>query len=1336
MSTKPRFGQLARAISSARQQAQLTQGGLARVLGIKQQSVSRWEAGTHRPGIDQMAALARALDLDEASLLRLAGIDTAPVLAVAPHFPLNMLAPEMFERFIADLASHLYPERRVRVLGGRGHDQGGWDVLVTGDGPVIGIQCKQVARFGPAEAKRAIAAVDRAVDRSVLALSRIVSPATAETFEAAGWEVWDQDDISRKVRQLGGEQQDKLVDNFFRGQRRVLLGRDDPGPWVKPDRFFAPFDKVGGAFSHSWQLMGRDADLARLAEALEGDERVVIVSAPGGMGKSRLVKAGVERYSAAHPSTLIRFLSPVGEPNQVNLENLGFGPKLLVIDDAHDRDGLPVLIDYVADPHHQARLLLATRPYAEQRIRNDLARFAIFSPATINLAALSKTAMRGLASHALETFGGDTGWADIVLHIARENPLVAVMAARVVSEQPLSPEMVRGADDIRAVVIEKFTQVLTGKIGQPEDARLLRDMLGLIALLQPVQIDDRQIGDLLEGVTTHRAADASRALKLLIEGGVLYKRSRHYRLMPDLLGDYLIDDICIQNDGRLSLFAERVLEAVDDRLLSQVMLNLGRLDWRRSGGDPTGSTLLDSAWARFRDIEHEWDPRIDAVRAVAIYQPAQALRFVGERLRAGKGFRAVAPILENIAYTERYRAEALKLLWEMGQGDVRDTGPHPSHPIRVLAELCEFGEHKPFAFSEEVADFALALMDDDRAWDGPQTPLAIVAPILKGTIDQSHSSGRTITLSTAFVNYDYARPLRARIIDKILALLEHPKPRVAATAARYLHEALHMPYGIGGASPDGEMRAQYDREFTATIDRVADAMKRGVLATTTVLAAAESVSWHADYGKGLPGDAASRMLAALPTDLDFRLRAAMVDRARFAFRGQTDALEWEDQVDTWLQRLADELLARWQEPETLLDQLEAAIRDLNEAGIGDGSSYMLINTLLGDRLPLARALVSRAEADFHSPYRAHVRLAVIQLLNQTPAEGRRVIERGFERDSDLAWRAVTALGSLQRPLERADLALLRRAVASENLQTSRSALGTLRWMKDLPEAQVKAIAMLAPIEREPDLLGDLASLLLERRRKLVSLLTVGDVEALLARMRDIQSFEGHWVESLMGELAEHFPEPFAEFLFQRTDRALGSEEGRIELLGYRFHEGKLGFHKAANAASVLDRAWAWLRRHDNDDGYKVYRVAELFAGMFDIDDNLVVEFLDAKLEGATAIELKWIAKLLRHTDHDFPFKQRRFVERCLDRCAAAGSDVLDRAISDLGAAAMSGMKSGTLGEPMPRDLAARDAAKAVLSAMPRLSPAYPLYEAILRDAERDIARSIREGEALDAEEAE
>ncbi|MDV6321380.1 hypothetical protein, partial [Chromohalobacter sp. HP20-39] len=77
-------------------------------------------------------------------------------------------------------------------------------------------------------------------------------------------------------------------------------------------------------------------------------------------------------------------------------------------------------------------------------------------------------------------------------------------------------------------------------------------------------------------------------------------------------------------------------------------------------------------------------------------------------------------------------------------------------------------------------------------------------------------------------------------------------------------------------------------------------MDRGGLSATTMLAVTDAVSWHAQYGGGMPGDAANRFLDGLPNDRSFRLRAAMVDRARFAFRGQIPREAEEDDVEKWL----------------------------------------------------------------------------------------------------------------------------------------------------------------------------------------------------------------------------------------------------------------------------------------------------------------------------------------------------------------------------------------------------------------------------------------------------
>jgi hypothetical protein len=328
---------------------------------------------------------------------------------------------------------------------------------------------------------------------------------------------------------------------------------------------------------------------------------------------------------------------------------------------------------------------------------------------------------------------------------------------------------------------------------------------------------------------------------------------------------------------------------------------------------------------------------------------------------------------------------------------------------------------------------------------------------------------------------------------------------------------------------------------------------------------------------------------------------------------------------------------------------------------------------------------------------------------------------------------VAALGGLRRALDPADIELLRQAVSSGSEPVVISAISALQWSRSLSDETIFSLLMQATLDAGEQVFGVVAHHLGDRQRNLKERLTEGDVDAMLGRLAHVRQLPGgHWTEELFEHLAERFPLQFARFLLGRADEALAREDqDGIDLLGHRYREGSLGFHKSPAAAEVLSLAWDWLLSHRDAEGWTVYRVVETFAGMFDIDARVVVDFLDAKIDAASPIELRFIGRLVRHTHHFFAFKEQAFVERLLERVANADPEELDHVRESLGAAAVSGMKSGVRGEPMPRDLEARAKAEAVLARLSRFSPAYPLYDAILKDAERDIARARREGELLD-----
>jgi hypothetical protein len=131
----------------------------------------------------------------------------------------------------------MYPEATWFRNGGPGDKQEGFDVLST-DPTKPKVQCKRVAKFGPAHVKRAIEDAPSRVrhERPVIALSKIASAgARKKTAEFPNWELWDAEDLEARVLELPLDARVRVVDTFFPGWRKAFLGVSDPSLWLSPE---------------------------------------------------------------------------------------------------------------------------------------------------------------------------------------------------------------------------------------------------------------------------------------------------------------------------------------------------------------------------------------------------------------------------------------------------------------------------------------------------------------------------------------------------------------------------------------------------------------------------------------------------------------------------------------------------------------------------------------------------------------------------------------------------------------------------------------------------------------------------------------------------------------------------------------------------------------------------------------------------------------------------------------------------------------------------------------------------------------------------------------------
>ena len=192
----------------------------------------------------------------------------------------------------------------------------------------------------------------------------------------------------------------------------------------------------------------------------------------------------------AEPATTLQFLDRDKEVTQADFEALGPGPKVIVVDDAHDRERLGLLFAFAADPSRQARVLVSTRPYAQERIRQEAATYSITDIPTVWLGSMGRASLVALAEEILAEYEGESSWAAEIVARESDSPLATALFARMAGRDGMPPERARSTADVKHFTAGKFTGVLLGELGLGSDASVNREVLEVLALVQPFHPED------------------------------------------------------------------------------------------------------------------------------------------------------------------------------------------------------------------------------------------------------------------------------------------------------------------------------------------------------------------------------------------------------------------------------------------------------------------------------------------------------------------------------------------------------------------------------------------------------------------------------------------------------------------------------------------------------------------------------------------------------------------------------------------------------------------------------------------------------------------------------
>jgi transcriptional regulator with XRE-family HTH domain len=1336
-------------VRESRTNRRLTQGDLAKSLGLLQQAVSGWERGASRPEsieiVRSLAALFPERTLDEwltasgyAERRDIREEYSLPVRPLLTTLPFHMLTYEQFQDFAAALLAEYYPGSKVHQYGVPGDRQLGIDLQVTlADGSVYTIQCKRVRdKFGPEKVRQAIRDHKVDCDLAVILLSKTATAAERDEIvrkRKKKWDLWDSKDIADRIRSIPDiNRKLQIVDAFFPAYRKDFLGIDHPTVFEAPNKYFAPLLTRSHIFSHAWTLVGRDKELEAISTALTNtDNSLVLLVGPGGIGKTRVLLAALEEFAARNPSASVLILPGVASPLPRDYDLISSGVGLVVLEDVHDRSDLKAIAHSIAGIRasngNQLRVIVTSRPYASDRAVSDLATAGlhITADAKINLAGLNVDEAEKVAREILLAKDGPLGAARAIAEMAHDSPLALVVGSHLVATKKIHPRTLNNASEFRQQLLARFRDAISGAIGLASDQPLIRATLEIVALLQPLDVDSKAFSELAAKVVQQPIREIKRSIQQLLESGVLVRKARRLRIVPDLLGDYLVEEVLRREAVTPNSSIEQLVAEADAEQIGRLLVNTAKLDWRLNSSDPGRAPLSNIVWAPLIERCQQGlpDKLLDGVVTAAYFQPEQALNLFDRYAESGTVPPELGKLLRNVAMNTSFLDRALERLWALAKRDNRPENQHSNHPTRILKELAQIELEKPVDFCMQVADFAMRKIAGKDALG----MYAILEEGLDAEIQSTESKGLSLNISRYAVRHAAVKELRKSIITFLVRQLDSRNLASGVRAALALSSALRSPPNV-----DDKVRAEWVREFIDTLLAVGKKIREAKLNSNVLVALEESVRWHIGYGMGAVRDAAREVVQSIPQSLDYRVTLSLADAWGHTRMSAGDEGGWLDRWREEQTSIAKELVVAYSSAGELIEYLQLKIDSIRAAAPRSGfSPGQFLGVTATVDIKVARAF---CDAGLSTPGREVFFVGgFLALITKEPEEGVAVAKRAVkggnpELTQDVAWTLASRQG--REDALAAEGELLLELLSHANANVVACAVRGVAKGASSDVSKVFAALMKVDFGRSNGVAATVFQEIVNSEGLLAVSLKEDVMDELFEKLVRVPTIEDFWIEKFLTHVSEKDPVRLVEFLLRRIEKAAVVSDEKLQPMPYLWDE-KLPFRARASQdfREATKRLREWMLTapdHWVVDFWAPKLYAAIAAGF---DESIVRDFL-RWTENHDRGRYDVVVKLLRDAPSAFVTENVGLVEELFQRAEDIGPDAIRALRSSLFAAAMSGVRHGTPGQPFPEDVARKTKSEEAVARLPAGSPSSEFYLSLVSDADRDIRQKKLDDDAM------
>lgn len=1348
-------------IKKEREKRDWEQAELAARMFVKQQSVSRWEKGDSRPRYDDVLKLADIFSIDKSDLLPLAGYDTeGPDQSFLPFLPLHDLRPENFEAFCRDFIQELHPSADVHLYGGQGHKQEGIDLYAQLPKSKFDYQCKRHKQFGPAKIKAAVKKTTFVADHHYLLLSRPATPkARNEIQNYPEWTLWDRKDISDQIFRLPMDSKIRLVDRYFRDKLKSFLGVEHPSPWLTSEDYYRPLSGRVTLFSHGWSFVGRrkEQDLLDNFDDQETNN-AILISGRGGVGKSRLLKEWSEKIEKKKP---VRFVSQGVDIRPEDLEKLPTGPSYLVIDDAHERVDITVILNGIARFRQDMKVIVSSRPYGIARLKSDLTNSGFVYDAG-QLISLGNLTVEDAKSLSLEILNdpevkGEVQYAQRIAEITRDCPFFTVIGSRLVGEGAIKPELLNNEKRFQDELLSRFYDVLTGKVGGV-NSESIGSLLKFLATIQPFNSSDPKLQDAVNKLLSRPIDEIIRDINALEDAGILLRRGTRLRVVPDLLADYIRAIAAYDEKGQQPTgYADRVFNTVKDELATNLLVNMSQLDWRLSANGAQAS-LLREIWKNLKDQFkkakiYERAEILKALGKISYYQPEQSLEFVRLAIEdptdeveddlkvIRDSYNVVTeklpPILRYIAYNADYLTDTLDILKDLAQKDERATNPHPDHPIRVLQDLASIEPGKPGAYNEAVAKHVIEWLEKPTI--GKFSPFDILDTLLETEGHQTESKGFTITMKPFKVRPEAVSGLRAQIVEAAYKEVTTKPLKDAMRALKTLSAALSYPHGILGQDITSAERNAWDAEIVSVLQKLEKLVANPKIDPFISVEVRGSVSWLAARGSEKTKATAQSVLQAIPTGIDYEISRAIVDSWGWTFEKDDGSFgRGEEKLFKWRKKLVDQLIDKYKDDfKKLIVYLEDRLDTLNAAQM---TRHWDIGPFIGSIMETSPEFTFML-GDYLLTYKKSPLVdwlgGVVVVMSKHDRKASLILVEKALKKTELIYHRTVARtlgwGLFNLEIVEEELKYVKQLASSTDPFVRRNIVRVVKRFPDEKKSVALEILLSIDITDEKEIADEVLREFEERHGKFKTEdLTEEQLGQILSKLVKCPSIDEYHINLFLNSISVTHPLDTLKLLIDRIEYKEKNEGLReYHPLPYNWRDSeKLRFHETPQYEQVLRkvRDWAseptesWVRIHFGPDLFKL-----VSAGF----DSTTLKILEEWLMSTDTKQIESAAALLSEAHRNFIWMNEDFVINLLERAYKVSSACYRRVCSSLHTSLLQGVRSGTAGQPFPEDITQRDKSYEIMSKLPQGSPASKFFKSLYEEAKIEIERHTLEEDDLE-----